>query len=123
MMPVLSRGLMPLVFVVLVAACGFLPKGPETRLPADKLFLQAMNEISAAAPGAAFETLRRDYPDSPWAVHAQAIAELARTRDAQGDRIQTLKQEKSRLLQENRKLKDDLEKLKALVIDTERRRR
>jgi hypothetical protein len=123
MMPALSRGLMSLAFVVFVTACGALPRGPETRPQADKLFLQAMDEISAAAPGTAFETLRRDYPDSPWTVQAQAIAELTRTCDAQEDRVQALKQDKSRLLQENRKLKEDLEKLKALVIDTEKRRR
>lgn len=123
MMTVLSRLLMPLVFVVFVAACGILPKGPGVRSPADELFLQAMDEISAGAPGTAFETLLRDHSDSLWTVQAQAIAELTKTRDAQTVRIQTLKQENSRLLQENRKLKDDLEKLKALVIESERRRR
>lgn len=123
MIPIRPRFLLTLTLVFLIAACSALPKLPEAHPPADELFLQALGEISAATPGAALDMLRRDYPDSPWTASAQSINELQQAHDAQEARIRSLQQEKNRLLQENRKLKEDMEKLRKLVIETERRRR
>ena len=110
--------LLLLVLAVFFTACGSLPKSPGDH----QLFLQAVDETSSAAPGAALDTLRRDYPDSPWTAKAQAWDDLNRAREALEIKIQTLQQDKNRLVQENRKLKEDLDKLKKLVIEMEKRR-
>jgi hypothetical protein len=104
-------------------ACSSLPKSPGDRPPEHQLFLQAVDETSSAAPGTVLDTLRRDYPDSPWTAQAQALADLSQAREALEIKIQTLQQDKNRLLQENRKLKEDMDKLKKLVIDMEKRRK
>lgn len=123
MIPTLLRCLLPFTLAILIAACSALPKLPGTGPPADELFLQALDEISADTPGTAFDTLQRTYPESPWAVSALSINELRHTRDTQEARIRGLQQENNRLLQENRRLKEDLENLKKLVIETEKHRR
>jgi hypothetical protein len=112
-----------LSLAVFPAACSSLPGGTGHRPPEHLLFLQALDETSSAAPGTALERLRRDYPDSQWTAKALTIADLNRTRETLENKNQSLQQDKNRLLQENRKLKDDLEKLKKLVIDMEKRRK
>jgi hypothetical protein len=115
--------LLLLALAAFPTACSSLPKGPGDRPPEHQLFLQAVDETSSAAPGPALEALRRDYPDSPWTAKAQGFADLNRTRETLEIKIQTLQQDKNRLLQENRKLKEDLDKLKKLVIEMEKRRK
>lgn len=119
----LLRCLLPLTLALLVVACAALPRLSGSPPPADELFLQALGEMPTATAEEAFETLRREYPDSPWTSSAQSIKNLQQAHAAQDAKIQALQQDKSRLLQENRKLKEDLEKLRKLVIETERRRR
>jgi hypothetical protein len=112
-----------LLLTVFATACGALPKGPGMEAREHTLFLQAMDETAAATPGTALVTLQRDYPDSPWTARARALTEADKARKALEVKVQTLQQEKNRLLQENSKLKEDLEKLKKLGIETERRRK
>lgn len=119
----ICRCLLLLGLALAAAACGSLPKHPGGPPAADELFLQALGEMSANTTGTAFDTLRKEYPDSPWTASARSISELRQACDAQDVRVRSLQQDKSRLLQENRKLKDDLEKLRKLVIETERHRR
>jgi hypothetical protein len=115
--------LLLLALATFPSACSSLPKGQRERPPEHQLFLQAVDETSSAAPGTALETLWRDYPDSPWTAKAQGFSDLSRTRESLEIKVQTLQQDKNRLLQENRKLKDDLDKLKKLVIEMEKRRK
>jgi hypothetical protein len=122
----MTRGIIRILLLALAAfstACISLPKSPGDLPPEHQLFLQAVDETSSAAPGTALDTLRRNYPDSPWTAKAQALADLNRTREALEIKVQTLQQDKNRLLQENRKLKEDLDKLKKLVIEMEQRRK
>jgi hypothetical protein len=112
-----------LALAALPAACSSLPNDRGGRLLERQLFLQAAEEASSKGPGTALERLRRDYPDSPWTAKAQAFAELNRTCESLEAKNQTLQQDKNRLLQENRKLKEDLDKLKNLVIEMEKRRK
>jgi hypothetical protein len=118
-----SRMLGVFLLAVFAAACGSLPKGPGALPAAHELFLQATDEISSGRTGPALDTLRHDYPDSPWTAKAQNFLELDQAQETLEIKVQTLQQEKSHLLQENRKLKEDLDQLRKLVIETERRRK
>lgn len=112
-----------LALAVFPTACSSLPKIPGGQPPEHQLFLQAVDETPSEDRGAALEALRRDYPDSPWAAKAQALADLNQTCETLESKVQNLQQDKNRLLQENRKLKEDLDKLKKLVIEMEKRRK
>lgn len=123
MMPCRSRMLWLLLMAMFATGCSPLPKYPGDRSAAHELFLQATDEISSGRTGPALDTLRHDYPDSPWTAKAQNFVELNKAQETLEIKVQTLQQEKSRLLLENRKLKEDLDQLRKLVIDTERRRK
>jgi hypothetical protein len=118
-----SRMLGLWLLAVSATACGSLPKYPGDRSAAHELFLQATDEISSGRTGPALDTLRHDYPDSPWTTKAQNFVKLNKAQETLEIKVQTLQLEKSHLLQENRKLKEDLDQLRKLVIETERRRK
>jgi len=112
-----------LALAAVSAACGSLAGGSGCQPPDHQLFLKAVDETSPAAPGSALDALLRDCPNSPWTAKAQKIADFNRTRETLEIKVQALQQDKNRLLQENHKVKEDLDKLKKLVIEMEKRRK
>ncbi|ALC17458.1 hypothetical protein DSOUD_2708 [Desulfuromonas soudanensis] len=92
---------------------------------ATTLFIQGVHEVAEGGKSPAFETLRKDYPDSPWNAEARALLDMMKE---QSQRLAKLQQDKTRcrrdydqLMQKNNQLQADQEKLKNLMIEIEKR--
>jgi hypothetical protein len=120
------------IFFLLFTLTGCSGKFPgvfSPRPPDERLFLQGMEDWR---PGgdfpAAFDTLLKTYPDSPWAEKIRSVNELTTTRAKQQTALDRLEREvnscrqENKLLQQQKKaLENDQEKLKKLLIELERR--
>lgn len=123
------RTLFTLFALALLTGCtlGVIAPAPVPPDPAESLFLTYL-EGPASDRTEALARLNAEYSQSPWAARAQRVSDMRAARDSQGQRVRLLEQEKTRCLQEKesleeeaRRLRDDLEKLKKLLIDMEMR--
>ncbi len=98
--------------------------------PADQSEVLFVQVLEAPEPQRmqALERLQSEYPHSPWTPRAKRIEELLRAQDTLTARIRDLERtnagqlKKSRSLEaELERLRDDLEKLKQILIETEQR--
>jgi len=118
-------------FLLLLCGCATTPFfAPST--PADQqLFVQGMEEVNLQGDlPPAFSSLQETYPDSPWVPMVETVKELLTTIREQQQAINRLESEKAAsrkekvaLKQQKESLGTDLNKLKRLLIDLERRGR
>ena len=90
----------------------------------DRLLLTGMRELSENRPPTALETLVANHPRSEQAELAAKLLEWQKQRPqlpAEGRKSTEV--ELRELREENRRLRGDLEQLRKLLIDTERRAR
>jgi septal ring factor EnvC (AmiA/AmiB activator) len=125
------RVLFYLYLLVLLCGCASQPL-PAFLTPRDQqLFVQGMAEVNAKRElPAAFTTLKKTYPESPWTQKAQAISALLETIRSQQKSIARLERDKASFRQENKALQqknevleNDRKKLRQLLIDLEKRSR
>ncbi len=123
------RVLSYLCLLLLLCGCAARPL-PAFLTPKDQqLFVQGMAEVEVnVVSPAAFVTLQRTYPNSPWAQKAQTISVLLETIRGQQKSLRRLERDKASFRQENKALQQkidsleaDRKKLKQLLIDLERR--
>ncbi len=119
-----------IIFLALLAGCMSRPS-PLAKGEEQDLFFRGLEELRAGGPAQAFAELQSRHPASPWTEKARLVMDIVAGRDGQiGQARRQLQQERSRcsreneaLTQENRQLREDLAKLKALVIEMEKRAR
>ncbi|HKK01871.1 MAG TPA: hypothetical protein VJ955_06845 [Desulfuromonadales bacterium] len=119
-----------LVFVLfLCAGCALLPVPPSASHPgsdkAQHLFLQGLDELTATGGSPSFATLHRRHPQSPWTARADQVVKLcakpaARLKELRNE-IQRCSRDKTRLKDQIKHLRDDLDKIKKLLIEMEMR--
>lgn len=123
------RVLSYLCLMLLLCGCASRPL-PAFLTPKDQqLFVQGMSELDAKQElPAAFVTLQKDYPQSPWAKKAQTISQLLETIEKQQKSLGRLERDKAFYRQENKVLQQkiqsleaDRKKLKQLLINLEKR--
>lgn len=118
-----------LFLILFLCGCGSRPL-PAFLTPGDQqLFVQGMAELDTRGdPPAAFASLQKTHPESPWTNQARTISKLLETTQRQQKSIRRLKRDKNFYRRENKSLhqkieslETDREKLKQLLIDLERR--
>lgn len=124
----------PLAPLVLLLATACTPTIIPIRDPAEPLFVRVL-EGTATERAEALAALKEEHPGSPWTARARAAADLHRQRESQSQKLRQAEQERSRCRQENEdllaeaarlnaetaRLREDLDKLKKLLIDMEKR--
>lgn len=123
------RGIALLLFALLTAGCaptggGFFHPQPS----AQSLFRKGLDQVAAGKRTRAFSQLEREYPASPWTAHAHTVLALKKKVREQARALAALQEAKSRCALENARLtketdryRNDLEKLKKLLIENELR--
>ena len=118
-----------LFVLLLCAGCTLIPSqrnAPSGTSPqAEHLFLQGLDELTTTGVSPSFATLHHQYPHSPWTVRATQISTLctkpaARLNQLKGE-LQQCSRDKTRLNEQIKQLRDDLDKLKQLLIEMEMR--
>ncbi len=129
----MMKRLVLLIAIVLSAGCVQIVPIASTTVttpdPSEALFVQVLEE-EAPRRAEALAELERDHSQSPWALRAKKIEELRTSRDALTDRIRNLERRNNTEVQKNRalekelnSLRNDLEKLKQIIIEMEQRSR
>lgn len=115
-----------LLFCLLAAGC--LGPGWPLQTPAEVLFHRGAEELAAGKEPQSLTTLIRRYPESPWTQRALSLSRLADEQKRLGDQLRSLEAEVSRSRREGKqkdeelaRLRQDLERLKQLVIEMEKR--
>lgn len=117
--------------ITLLGGCASRPL-PDFLTPRDQqLFVQGMDAMANGGDfSATFDTLQKNWPESPWSHRAQKITDLHGTIENQQKTIDRLSRDKTVLRRENKDLQQklqtlesDREKLRRLLIDLERRGR
>jgi hypothetical protein len=96
--------------------------------PSEALFVQVLEAPVHQRAADAMAQLESDYPQSPWTSRARTVDDLLKSRDALQRRIRDLERKSSDQAQKNRTLEGeverllgDLEKLKQIIIEMEKR--
>ena len=117
--------------LILLCACksGSIPvPGPA---PDQVLLYQGLDELDGRKNGLppAFDTLQKEYPDSPYARHVRSVGQLLERLQSQQQVINQLtrernawRDEKKDLQQTIDALENDRRRLRQLLIDLEKRR-
>ena len=117
--------------LILLCACksGSIPvPGPA---PDQVLLYQGLDELDGRKNGLppAFDTLQKEYPDSPYALYVRSVGQLLERLQSQQQVINQLtrernawRDEKKELQQAIDALENDRRRLRQLLIDLERRR-
>lgn len=77
--------------------------------------------MAAGKKSNAFTLLEREYPTSPWAARARTVTALKQKVRDKAKALRAQEGENTRLTKEVAHLRNDLEKLKKLLIETETR--
>ncbi len=110
----------------------------------EEMFLRGIEQLkNGAVSPLALQQLQHNHPQSAWAARAEPIIEISRERAAlrqelhelrdelekrrneciaQESVLETCRQHRTRLEQENRRLEENLERLKILLIELEGRK-
>lgn len=107
------------------------PPFPSQRPPAEtasELFLKSFDQLAKSNESPALEALRASHPESVWTEKADALADLQRSRRRAQQRLDKVQSDlhSCRTDREHRqeqidRLKNDLKKMKDLVIEMELR--
>jgi hypothetical protein len=114
-------------FCAILILCGCLSRPPAASLAkqstaSDRLLLTGMRELSENRPPVALETLLASHPHSDQAEVAAKLLEWKKQRpQLPTEGRKSTETELRELREENRRLRSDLEQLRKLLIDTERR--
>lgn len=112
----------PLICLIILSACTF-PLASSESVQRDRavseLFLQGVYDLSEKNSYATLQKLIRKYPDSSQASTAKKL--LKRVPSANSQDKSPEKNAIDQLRQENQRLRQDLEKLRQLLIKSEKR--
>ncbi|PLY02612.1 MAG: hypothetical protein C0624_08025 [Desulfuromonas sp.] len=105
-----------LLLLTLLSSCATIPRQPETSQDADKLLQEGIVALGEKHSTHLLKQLVKQYPDTPQAKAAAQILKVCLKKKAD-----TNKGEIEKLKQENLQLKEDLDKLRQLLISSEKR--
>lgn len=124
-----TASLLILLLFLFCAGCALMPTPggtpSETGPQAQQLFLKGLDELTATGTSPSFAVLRRQYPHSPWTTRADEVASLCakpadRLKRLKGE-LQQCSRDKTHLNEQIKHLKEDLDKLKQILIEMEMR--
>lgn len=106
-----------LLLVLLLSGCSYLTPQRPAAGEAEDLLLQGIHSLTEKNSLTVLQNLIKQYPDSPQAVAAMQLLKTYRKQPPKDDD----KAELEKLRSENKRLHEDLEKLRQLLIKSEKR--
>ena len=115
--------------LLLVAGCSLVPIEKTCSTPPEEVFfLRAVDDFSATDKVELLEQIRKEYPDTAWAIRAETIIAYARELDTRKAQLaaetaekQQLATDLDRIKRKNRQLEEKIGQLKKLLIELEQR--